>query len=165
MDAYRVDACTVCSHTNLDLLTCASLRSSSECWCMWTVYCTFMSNLDCCSQFLQFLWIDKRVCFARERVVVIVFFILYFFWLFLLQKKSLLEVGSYLWMLTTVPHRRRVCLSFLVGATASDLGESGGLGFQCCGCAWAELPVSAFWSFVSYVSKLSRSIRLRFVWC
>lgn len=60
----------------------------------------------------------------QEKELLLLFSLYFiFFWLFLPQKKSLLEVGSYLWMLTTVPHRRRVCLSSLVGATASDLGE------------------------------------------
>lgn len=37
--------------------------------------------------------------------------------------------------------------------------------FKRCGREWVELPVFAVWSFDSYVSKQSRHIRLRAVWC
>lgn len=99
---------------------------------------TLMSNLDCCSYscrvivlrlFLYHFSLNRVSCFSVDKVVI-VFLILHIFWLFLPQKKSLLEVGSYSWMLTTVPHRRWVCLSFLVGPQPVIWGSSGGLRFQ-----------------------------------
>lgn len=61
--------------------------------------------------------------FVLQETELLLLFSLYFIFSDFSSHRSLLEVVSYLWMLTTVPHRRRVCLSFLVGATASDLGE------------------------------------------
>lgn len=90
--------------------------------------------------------------------------ILHISWLFLPRKKSLLEVGSYPWMLTAVPRRRRVGLSVPVGPQPVIWGSSAGLGFPVSGREGAELPVSAFWSFDSYVSKPSCSITLTLVW-
>lgn len=68
--------------------------------------------------------------------------------------------------LGTVPHRRRVCLSVLVGSRALIWKEIRAVwDFKRCGREWVELPVLAVWSFDSYVSKQSRHIRCNSVWC
>lgn len=71
-------------------------------------------------------WIEP--CFAVDKVVIVVL-ILHIFRLFLPRKKSLLEVGSYPWMLTAVAHRRRVGLSAPVGPQPVIWGSSGALRF------------------------------------
>lgn len=104
-----------------DSLTCAKSERVDVC-----EQYIFMPNLVCCVRWLLEQWTDNRGCFEADRVVVIVFLMLHIFWLFLPQKKSLLEVGRYPWMLTTVPLRRRVCLSFLVGSQPVIWGGQGG---------------------------------------
>lgn len=133
----------------------------------WTVY--FAYNLDCCSNHYHIILLvclskDNRVCLAESRVIVL--FVLQLFWLFLPLKKSLLKVGNCTWMYSTAPRRRRARLSVLLGSQPVIWGEIRAVwDFKRCGREWVELPVSAVWSFDSYVSKQSRYIRLRSVWC
>lgn len=76
------------------------------------------------------------------------------------------KVGKSTWMHGAAPRRRRVCLSVLVGSQSVIWGEIGAVrDFKRCGPQWVELPVSAVWSFDSFVSKQSRHIRLSSVWC
>ena len=86
--------------------------------------------------------------------------------LFLPLKKSLLKVGNCTWIYSRVAHRGRSCLSALLRSQPVIWVEIRAVwDFNRCGREWAELPVSAVWSFDSYVSKQSRHIRLRSVWC
>lgn len=68
-------------------------------------------------------------------------------------------------MLTTVPRRRRVCLSFPVGATACDLGELRRFKVSSVAAVHGQSCQSLLFEVLSGISKVSRSIRLRFVWC
>lgn len=103
---------------------------------------------------------------CRAKSIVIVLFTLQVIWLFLLLKKSLLKVGNCTWMYGTVPRRRRARLSNLLGSQPVIWGEIRAVwDFKRCGREWVELPVCAVWCLDSYVSKQSRHIRLRSVWC
>lgn len=109
---------------------------------------------------------EKTTVFILQKAELLFGLYFRFSWLFLPQKKSLLKVGNCTWMYNTVPCRRRAPLSFLVGSQRVIWGEIRAVwDFKCCGREWVELPVSAVWSFDSYVSKQSRHIRLSSVWC
>lgn len=76
------------------------------------------------------------------------------------------KVGNSTWMQSAAPHRRRVCLSVLLRSQPVIWGEIRVVwDFKLSGREKPELPISAFWSFDSFVSKQSGHIRLKSVWC